>query len=121
MLRENVVRGLAEACRSGDGATLRAVLTTDVLAICDGGGEVRSPIVPVHGAADVCRLLFALARRPGTEITLESVNGSTGLALRRDGRAMGVIAVHTTDTHAAVLWIVLNPAKLHGWDRDHRP
>jgi hypothetical protein len=37
--------------------------------------------------------------------------------VRHAGRAIAVVAVRTTGRGIAVLWIVLNPAKLRGWDR----
>ena len=110
---DDVVRGFAEACQRGDLAALRATLDADAVAVCDSGGLVRAPLEPVHGADDVTQLIAALLSN--TEPTVESVNGRTGLALRRAGRAVAVLAVEVTDARIAVLWIVLNPAKLTAW------
>jgi RNA polymerase sigma-70 factor (ECF subfamily) len=113
--RDLLVRGLAAACRRGDLDGLRAVLDADATAVCDGGGVVPA-IGPVHGAGDVARLAAVLLReRPGVELTVEAVNGGPGLALRSAGRAVAVVAVDTAGTGITVLWIVLNPAKLHRW------
>jgi hypothetical protein len=111
---------LADACRSADAGSLRAVLAPECAAICDGG------VLPaVHGAGDVAELLLALcaglpgrekaARRPGEELTIESVNGRPGLALRRSGTAVAVLAATVEEERITALWIVLNPAKLTGW------
>nr|BFE74001.1 hypothetical protein GCM10020092_073020 [Actinoplanes digitatis] len=112
------MRGFAEACRRGDVAALRAALAADAVAECDGGGVVPAAVDPVRGAGDVARLVAVLLHtRPDTELTVESVNGRAGLALRRDGRAVAVVAVEVAGGRVAVLWVVLNPAKLSGWHR----
>ena len=115
---DDVVRRFAEACRSGDIAAVSAVLDTGAIAVCDGGGTVPAAMSPVRGAADVAQLVTALLRGPpGAELTIEAVNGRSGLALRRADRAVAVAAVTVTGAKIAILWIVLNPAKLHAWHR----
>jgi RNA polymerase sigma-70 factor (ECF subfamily) len=59
-------------------------------------------------------LVAVLCARPGTEVSLEAVNGRAGLAVRRNGRAVAVLGIHAFDEFT-VLWIVLNPVKLHAW------
>jgi RNA polymerase sigma-70 factor (ECF subfamily) len=113
---DDVVRRLAQACRRGDIVTLRAALHADAVAVCDSGGLVPAPTGPVHGAEDVAQLVAVLlCGQPDTQLTIEAVNGSIGLALRRAGQAIAVVAVLEADARAAVLWIMLNPAKLHRW------
>jgi RNA polymerase sigma-70 factor (ECF subfamily) len=113
--RDDVVHRFAEACRRGDIDELRAALDADATAVCDSGGAVPA-IGPVHGAEDVAQLAaILLCDRPDARLTIEAVNGRPGLALRGGGRAIAVVAVDTADTGITVLWIVLNPAKLHRW------
>ena len=112
------MRRFAEACELGDTAVLRAALAPDAIAVCDGGGRVPIAMRPVRGADDVAQLVAVLlCGQPDAELTIESVNGRAGLALRRAGRAVAVVGVRTVDAKVAVLWIVLNPAKLRGWHR----
>jgi RNA polymerase sigma-70 factor (ECF subfamily) len=111
---DDVVRRFAEACRAGDVA---ALLDPEVVALCDGGGSGPMP-GPVHGAGEVGRLCeVLLCGRPGADLTVESVNGRPGLALRRGGRVLAVVAVRVTETHVAALWIVVSPPKLARWHR----
>jgi len=113
---DDVVRGFAEACRRDDVAAVVAALDADVVAVCDGGG-----LGVVHGAEDVTWLVIGLlCGRPDTELTVESVNGQAGLAVRRAGRAVAVVGVEAAGTTVTGLWIVLNPAKLRGWTRQPR-
>jgi hypothetical protein len=115
---DDIVRRFAEVCQLGDVAALRAALEPDAIAVCDGGGLVPAALGPVHGAEDVAQLVAVLlCGQPDTELTVEAVNGRAGLALRRGGQAIAVVAVKEVDASVAVLWIVLNPAKLRGWHR----
>jgi RNA polymerase sigma-70 factor (ECF subfamily) len=121
-VHEDVVRRLAAACLTGDAIAIEAALGPDAVAVCDSGGRVPAPIRPVHGAAQVARLLQVVLRRGllpeahvTVELTVENVNGSAALVVRRAGTAVAVIAVGGDEDRAAMLWIVLNPAKLRGW------
>ncbi|GAA1856299.1 hypothetical protein GCM10009687_24170 [Asanoa iriomotensis] len=107
--QDDLVRRLVGACRRGDVAELHAALDAGVVAVCD----TRPTRV---GAPAVAGLLVELFGNHD-ELTIESVNGRAGLALRQEGRAVAVVAVKAADTGIAFLWIVLSPAKLHGWHR----
>jgi RNA polymerase sigma-70 factor (ECF subfamily) len=108
---DDVLRRFVQTCRSGDTAAVRAALTPQAIAVCDGIGVV-------HGRADVARLAgLLLVERPQMTITHESVNGRPGLALHRLGRVITVIAVETAGARITALWIVLDPAKLRAWQR----
>jgi cobalamin biosynthesis protein CbiG len=114
---DDVVGRFAEACQSGDIAAVRAILDADVIAVCDGGGAVPAPGL-THGAEDVARLMSVLlGGQPDTELTLESVNGSRGLALRRAGQAIAVSGITVAGGRVVAAWVVLNPAKLNSWHR----
>ena len=115
---EDVVRRFAEACQLGDIAALRAALDADATVVCDSGGLVPTAVGPIPGAQDAAHLVAVLlCGQPGTELTIEAVNGRAGLALRRGGQAIAVVAVETAGTKVTVLWIVLSPAKLRSWHR----
>ncbi|TYK46942.1 hypothetical protein [Actinomadura decatromicini] len=131
---DHVARRFAAACGSGDAAALRTVLAADAMVVSDGGGKVRAPVHPTHGADAVARFVTTLlACRPGTgqsgpgesgpgecgtAVTVESVNGRAGVVLRRAGQAVAVVGVSVADARVTAVWIVLNPDKLRRW---HRP
>jgi RNA polymerase sigma-70 factor (ECF subfamily) len=115
---DSLVRSLAEACRRGDLVALRDTLDAGVIAVCDSGGHL--PAVPdsIHGAQDVARFAAALlGERPDTELSIEAVNGRSGLALRHTGQAIAVASIDVAHSEISALWIVLNPDKLRGWHR----
>lgn len=85
----------------------------------DGGGKLRAAVRPTCGADAVARFVTALLTgQPGTEVAVASVNGRTGLALRRAGQAVAVVSLSVAGTRVTAVWIVLNPDKLQRW---HRP
>ena len=109
---DDVLRRFVHACRSGDTTTVRAVLTPEAVAVCDGIGAV-------YGRAGVAWLAgLLLAERPRMTITHEAVNGRPGLALRDPARVIAVIAVATAGSQITALWIVLDPVKLRAWNHD---
>jgi RNA polymerase sigma-70 factor (ECF subfamily) len=113
-----VVHRFADACQNGDPSSLQELLATDVIVVSDGGGKVRAPVLPVQGATDaahfVCALLCGQQR---VALTVETVNGRAGLALRQDGQALAVVSVSVTREHVTAVWITLNPDKLRSWHR----
>ncbi|WP_232049983.1 siderophore-interacting protein [Actinoplanes sp. OR16] len=112
------MRRLADACAAGDLGAVEPLLAADVVAVCDGGGLVPAAADPVCGSGDVALLLIGVLGRPGTDLSVESVNGLPGLVLRRtDGTAVAVVAARCGAAPLSTLWIVLNPAKLNGWHR----
>jgi RNA polymerase sigma-70 factor (ECF subfamily) len=115
---DDVVRRFADACGLADVAALRTALHVDAFAVCDGGGVAPVAIGTARGADDVVRLVVALlGGQPGTEVTVEAVNGRAGLAVRRAGQVVVVVGVELADDRVGALWIVLNPAKLRQWNR----
>jgi RNA polymerase sigma-70 factor (ECF subfamily) len=113
---DRVVRRFAAACGAGDTAALKDVLAGDAMVVSDGGGKVRAPAHPAHGADAVARFMTALlAGRPRTGVTVRSVNGRTGLLLHRTGRAVAVVGVSTAGPAVTAVWITLNPDKLRRW------
>jgi ketosteroid isomerase-like protein len=112
---EEVVRRFTAACRAGDVAALRSLLHRDAVAVVDTGGPGPTTTGPVSGEDLVELLAVLLGGGPGAELTVEAVNGGTGLALRRAGRAVAVVGLTVADGGIAVLWAVLNPVKLLGW------
>ncbi|MEU5876451.1 nuclear transport factor 2 family protein [Spirillospora sp. NPDC047279] len=115
---DHVVRRFAAACGTGDTETLRRLLADDAIVVGDGGGKVRAVPHPIHGAAAVAGFVTTLLNgEPRMTVTVESVNGRTGLVPRRAGRAAAVISLSVAGAEVTAVWIVLNPDKLRRWNR----
>ncbi|WP_392668777.1 hypothetical protein [Streptomyces sp. LN785] len=113
-----VVTAFAAACGTGDLNTLVSLLDPDATVLSDGGGRVCAAPNPIHGADRIsCFVLGALSQRPGLDATPQSVNGRTGLVLRRDGIVSGVVSFDVRGEKITDVWLVLNPDKLRSWNR----
>jgi RNA polymerase sigma-70 factor (ECF subfamily) len=113
---DRVARRFAAACQAGDTEALREVLAADAMVVSDGGGKVRVAVRPTYGADAAARVVTALLiDQPGTELAIGSVNGRTGLVLRRAGKAVAVVSVSVAGAEVTAVWIVLNPDKLQRW------
>lgn len=113
----DIVRAFQHACEAADSAALAATLGPDVTIVVDGGGRVRVPSTPIIGRELVCRTVLELVSRlPVLVITEQSVNGAPGLAVRHNGRVVGVAAIGIRSGRIQELWVVLNPDKLRSWN-----
>lgn len=109
-----VVHRFAGAC--DDLNALEDLLAADAIVVSDGGGKVRTPVVPVHGATEAAHFVSALLCGQ-RNLAIEAVNGRPGLVLRREGQALAVISVTVDRDRVAAVWITLNPDKLRNWHR----
>lgn len=116
---DDAVYRLAEAIRSGEAAEVRKTLITEAAAVCDSAGSMPALTGWFHGAQDVARLVTLIGSLlPYADLTVEAVNGRSGLVMRRaSGEAVTVIAAEADETEISVLWIMLNPDKLSCWHR----
>ena len=102
------------ALREGDVDALRNVLTSDVVAISDGGGKVTAARNPIHGFDAVSRFFLGIAKKAPADasITIEEVNGAPAAVVRLAGVLFDVITPQWDGERIAELDSVLNPEKL---------
>ncbi|KQU47716.1 RNA polymerase subunit sigma-24 [Rhodococcus sp. Leaf278] len=113
---DRVVRAFAIASGGGDLDTLVSLLSPDVTLVSDGGGQVSAARNPVVGSDRVARFIRGItAKATDLDWHIETVNGLSGIVIRRSGQVFGVIGFHTMDGVVADVWIVLNPDKLRHW------
>ncbi|MBY4058092.1 hypothetical protein E4P29_03485 [Rhodococcus sp. 1R11] len=102
---------VAAACRTGDAAAMRTLFAANVVAVVDGEGERTGP-------ESVSRLLAETANTDQkTSVSVESVNGQSGLAYRKAGRVVGIAALSIEYGVINRVWLVLAPDKLRQWTR----
>ena len=108
--RDAVVQAISAALHAGDERALANLMTAPVVAVTDGGvvGE------PVRGPRRVALGLLAVAS--GSEVTMQGVNGESGLVVRRDGRVVGVVCFDIPRSKVTRVWLTLNPEKLRHWN-----
>jgi RNA polymerase sigma-70 factor (ECF subfamily) len=108
---------LIGAVLAGDGDQLLGLLDPDVVLVSDGGPDRHAARRPVVGADRVTRLVLNIARRgsAGGDAAVVEVNGRPSLVLDPPEGRM-VAQIDQRAGRVTAIWIVLNPAKLHGLD-----
>lgn len=116
--QRQLVEGFLAAAREGDVAQLTAMLAENVVFVSDSGGAVAAARRPVHGAAQVARLMAGLTARalewegPAFRFALEWINGEPGL-LAWEGDQLATVMVFACGPDGiAAIRAVRNPAKL---------
>lgn len=104
------------ASRSGDMATLRAMLATDVSIHSDGGGKRSAAIVPVFGIKPVMQLQKALAvlfLKYGSKLVRTGfINGLPGFVTHEADGEIQTTAFEIEDGRIVAIYIMRNPDKL---------
>lgn len=106
-----LVRMLAAAMTAEDRQRIRALLTSDVGLVADGGptGVGGELIGPDAVSAE-------LLGYP-SELAVLRINGMPGLVARSHGQVTAVVCAQTRRGRIALLWSVRDPQKLRHWNR----
>ena len=109
---KQVVERFLAALNTGDLQGLMDVLAPDVVAVADGGGQVRGAARrPIVGAS---KLAAYLHRRPG-EVpgaavgTPTWVNGAPGARVEVDGVLVGAVSLTVEDGRITRIYSIANP------------
>jgi RNA polymerase sigma-70 factor (ECF subfamily) len=112
-------RAMAErfvsALRDDDIDAMRALLTTDVVNVADGGGRVSAAPKPIVGRERVATVLFALRPKfwEAYVTRVADVNGMPGLTMARpDGTLFAAVGFDYAPDGITGIFAVLNPDKL---------
>jgi len=114
--RRRVTERFLEAALGGDVEALMEVLAPGVTLVADGGGRVRAPRRPVHGADKVARFLASVATRPGQDVWshLVQVNGGPGIVVVSDEGPVAALVLDVAEGMVRTVHLVANPEKLTG-------
>ena len=117
--QEQVLERFLAAFNTGDLQGLMDVLAPDVVAVADGGGQVRGAARrPIVGAKKlVAYLLGGLAKYQVEPVaTLAWVNGAPGARVEVDGMLVAAVSVTVEDGRITHIYSVANPQKLESLD-----
>jgi RNA polymerase sigma-70 factor (TIGR02957 family) len=121
--REQLAGSFLAAVNSGDLQALEELLAHDVVLHGDGGGRVQAITRPVHGRANVARVLLTGMRAAepfgGWSLRHVQVNGQPG-ALVSDaaGKLFAVVVLDIADGHIQAVRSIVNPDKLRHLDQE---
>ena len=110
----NVVHGVRLACERADAPTLHTLLSPDVVALVDTGGDVIAPTRPVSGVSAVADTM--LATLAGADLAEQQVNGVCALVARRGERVVAIVSLAVSHDLVTRVWITLSPLKLQRWN-----
>jgi RNA polymerase sigma-70 factor, ECF subfamily len=113
-----LLTAFVDAARDGDLASLTELLSADVVAWNDGGGNVRAALRPIAGRERVLAFLAGLLERYplGTVRTVQA-NGQVAVRIALDGTEQFVTAA-IRDGRIHTIYAVLNPDKLTRLDTE---
>jgi len=102
------------AAAGGDLQPFLELLAPDVELVADGGGRVRAPRLPIHGAEKVSRFLEAILRRgtPADVVEHASLNGAPGVIVRTGGVPVAAMLLDAGEGRIARVYLIANPDKL---------
>lgn len=108
-----------EVANGGRIEELVGLLAADAKILADGGGRTVAVLVPVVGRTQVARLLIGAQKHLLPENLVRShaeINGQPGIVNFHEGEPFSVFTVDfDADGLANTIYIVTNPAKLHGF------
>ncbi|MDR5699612.1 nuclear transport factor 2 family protein [Agromyces aerolatus] len=113
--QEEVLARFLDAFNSGDLQRLVDVLAPDVVAIADGGGQVRGAARrPIVGAEKIVAYLRGSIEKCGVHPRLTSawVNGGIGAQLDVDRELLGVLSLTIEEGRVTRIHSIANPQKL---------
>jgi RNA polymerase sigma-70 factor (ECF subfamily) len=125
--RRQVTEQFLAAATGGELSTLMGVLAPGVTLIADGGGKVRAPRQPVHGADAVARFLLAVTtktalaqylrlkdgeRVPPVRLLLTDLIGGPGIVAVAGEIPIAALVLDVADGQVQTVYLVANPDKL---------
>jgi RNA polymerase sigma-70 factor (ECF subfamily) len=112
--QRRLIESFIAAVANGDVDTLRNTLTSDVVALADGGGKTFAAKRPVLGADAVAKLYIGVVAKFGAGITpsIEEVNGELALVGRRNGTLETILGFTFEGDRIAEIISLANPEKL---------
>ena len=102
------------AAGGGDLEPFLVLLAPDVELVADGGGRVRAPLLPVHGATNVGRFLASVSKRadPRAITVVARLNGEPAVVVWLDDAPAAAMLFEVSGGAVARLYLVGNPDKL---------
>lgn len=116
-VHQTLLKQFTEAAKTGDTASLENLLSQDVIAYSDGGGQKIAALRPIFGADKVTRFFLGIARKSAerleeSEIVLSNINGAPGLIIKHGEEIDHTITLEIANERIQAIYLVSNPDKL---------
>lgn len=117
-VRRAATERFLHASVEGDLTALLELLAPDATLWADGGGKIKAPRRPIHGADKIARFFVAIGREalaPGSSVEIVEVNGGPAAVFVGQAGVIAVLQLDLDDDHRVTdLRLVGNPDKLTG-------
>lgn len=113
--QHRLLERFADALRTPDMDTLRALFAEDAVHISDGGGLVTATLHPLHGAERLARLYLQIAlhqQADGVRHEIHTLNGAPALLSWHDGNLISASWIDDDDTGISAIHTLRHPGKL---------
>jgi RNA polymerase sigma-70 factor (ECF subfamily) len=113
--QHRLLERFADALRTPDMDTLRALFAEDAVHISDGGGLATAALRPLHGAERLARLYLQIAlhqQADGVRHEIHTLNGAPALLSWQDGKLISASWIDDDDTGISAIHVLRHPAKL---------
>ena len=111
--RTRMLKRFVAAANRGDYEALKDLFAEDAIMTSDGGGKGAAVFRPLHGAARIARLWYAIARRHlPVERRIVRINNEIGIANYALGRLHSVSTIDTDGERIYAWYSIANPDKL---------
>ncbi|MEV1070300.1 RNA polymerase sigma-70 factor [Streptomyces sp. NPDC050263] len=108
-----LLNAFVSAARTGDVASLEALLTPDAVSLSDGNGMRGAARIPVLGRARVANLSTAFPRFwPEADPRPVHANGRTGVLIHRNGEPVTFMTIAASAEGVYKVMWVFNPSKI---------
>ncbi|MCG8415538.1 MAG: sigma-70 family RNA polymerase sigma factor [Pseudomonadales bacterium] len=116
-VHQTLLEEFTEAAKSGNTAGLERLLSKDVIAYTDGGGQKIAALRPIYGADKVTRFFLGITRKSldrleASDIILSNINGIPGLIFKHEDEIDQTVTLEVTDGKISAIYMVRNPEKL---------
>lgn len=111
---DKIMWAFLRSADSGNIQGLQKILADDARLYSDGGGKVKSAILPIRSRRKVARFLVGVAKKRKLNLYIVEtlINGETGLLVMRNGLIDKMIHVTMGDCGITTFRIMQNPDKI---------
>ena len=113
--QHRLLERFADALRTPDMDTLRALFAEDAVHISDGGGLVTATLRPLHGGERLARLYLQIAlhqQADGVRHEIHTLNGAPALLSWHDGNLISASWIDDDGTGISAIHTLRHPGKL---------
>jgi RNA polymerase sigma-70 factor (ECF subfamily) len=113
-MHRRLLQAFLHAAQQGDAAALEQMFASDIVSLSDGGGKANAARIPVLGREKVAKFVASFASHfwQGASAVFLETNGASSVALLREGRVYGALAISGSEEGIERLFWTLNPDKL---------